>query len=204
MSAWTYITGAITVFPLGYTNPQKRYVVDTVLEHLPRVTGSEGNMRVHVVRQHGHDGSSSHNEFDEPVQRDADSDGWMRTQSSYILVVEAALRDRFFQDTFMEFNKWLNRLAKRLDVSDIIVRIDGYDAKNYQKKSFVISDPTPYAKMAEDPSWMNESGEPCWAEYLMWDKAKGMNYPMKLAYKYYNDPENDAEVERRRAYEREF
>lgn len=67
MSYWTYISGIVEVCPIGNTQPQKRYILDTVLEHLPVVSGSEGNMKVHVVQQYGHDSASSCNEFDEPL-----------------------------------------------------------------------------------------------------------------------------------------
>ena len=60
----------------------------------------------------------------------------------------------------------------------------------------------PYSDMTEPFSWNPESdGEPAWVEYLLWDAAKDSRYPMKLMYKYYDDPENDREVERRMAYE---
>ena len=36
----------------------------------------------------------------------------------------------------------------------------------------------------------------------MWDRAKNTDFPMALQYKYYNDTENDAEFERRAAYDR--
>lgn len=105
MSSWTYITGVITVSPMGRTQPEKRYILDTILS------------------------------------------SW----------------------------KW---------------------------RELIISNPKPYEQMAEFPSWFPEksNGEPMWCEYLMWDRAKDINYPMLLAYKYYNDPENDAEVERRMDY----
>ena len=35
---------------------------------------------------------------------------------------------------------------------------------------------------------------------MMWDRVKNSNYPMTLAYKYFNDEENDEEVERRMNY----
>lgn len=200
MSYWTYIDGVIKVSPLGRTQPEKRYILDTVLAHLPCVTGSDGNMKVHVIQCDGYSGSSSHNEFEESMwyRRDADCDGWMRTQRHYMLVVEAHLRDRIFDETLRELNKWLNRLAKRVDIEEILLRLHAYD------RELVISDAKPYQKMAEWPSWCEESGgEPAWAEYLMWDSAKDCRYPLKLMYKYYNDPENDAEVERRRAWEKE-
>lgn len=199
MSHWTHIFGIVEVRPAGRTQPEKRYILDTVLEHLPVVRGSEGNMKVHVVQQYGHSSSSTHNEFDESmwVRRDHDHDGWTRTQDKYTLVLEGHLRDTEFDGTLCALNKWLNRLAKRLWVTNILVKLsDGY-------KTLVLDDPEPYSEMTEEPSWSpKNNGEPAWFEYLMWDAAKGTRYPMKLMYKYYDDPENDAEVERRMAYER--
>jgi hypothetical protein len=177
---------------MGRTQPEKRYILDTALEHLPKVTGSEQDMHVHVVQKYGYDGSCSHNEFGEWIPGELH-----HTQSEYLLIIEASLRDRKFNETLRELNKWLNRLAKRVGIEDILVRLNAYD------RELIISNPKPYQEMAEWPSWTNESdGEPAWCEYLMWDRAKDSNYPMKLTYKYYNDPENDAEVERRMAYDK--
>lgn len=39
MSSWTYIQGTITVSPIGRTQAEKRYILDTVLAHLPIVSG---------------------------------------------------------------------------------------------------------------------------------------------------------------------
>lgn len=196
MSSWTYITGVITVSPMGRTQPEKRYILDTVLEHQPRVTGSEEDMHVHVVQKHGYNCSSSHNEFGEWIP-------WKknRTQDDYFVIIEAALRDRYFEETLRELNKWLNRLAKRAGIQDLMVKLTGYDSK-WERKELIISNSEPYEKMSEWPSWVPEksNGEPMWCEYLMWDSAKDSWYPMKLAYKYFNDPENDAEVERRLEY----
>ena len=196
MSSWTYITGIITVSPMGRTQPEKRYILDTILEHMPRVTGSEEDMHVHVIQKHGHDCSSSHNEFGEWIP-------WKknRTQSDYFIIIEAALRDRYFEETLRELNKWLNRLAKRAGIWGLMVKLTGYDSKQ-ERRELIISNSEPYEKMAEWPSWITEksNGEPMWCEYMMWESAKDANYPMLLAYKYYNDPENDAEVERRMNY----
>ena len=59
-----------------------------------------------------------------------------------------------------------------------------------------------FSGMFEDPSWVsdNKDREPNWCEYLMWDRAKGFSWPLLLAYKYFADPENDAEAERRMDY----
>lgn len=196
MSAWTYITGIITVYPMGRTQPEKRYILDTILEHLPRVTGSEQDMHVHVIPKHGYNCSSSHNEFGEPIPWNRN-----RTQDKYFVVIEASLRDRYFEETLRELNKWLNRLAKRAGIDELLVKLEGYGMSSWQWKELIISNPKPYEQMAEWPSWTDKAnGEPMWCEYLMWDAAKGSEYPAMLAYKYFNDPDNDAEVERRLAY----
>lgn len=199
---WTYITGSITVDPMGRTQAEKRYILDTVLDHLPRVTGGEDDMHIHVVhRRCGPHGSSSHNEFQEWIP-------WKqnRVDNEYILVLEASLRHRHFEDTLREFNKWLNRLAKRVCVTEILVKLDGYSNSDFSGKQLIIANAEPYRQMEEWASWCTEKsgGEPAWAEYLMWDRAKDSGYPAVLAYKYFSDmPENDAEVERRLKYGKE-
>ena len=44
MSPWTYVSGLIRVPPAGRTQAEKRYTLETVLEHLPAVSSSEGYM----------------------------------------------------------------------------------------------------------------------------------------------------------------
>ena len=201
MSYWTYVTGVITVEPLGRTQPEKRYILETVLEHLPKVTGSERDMHINIVmKKSGSSDSSSHNEFGErvPIR------GWQRheTYNEYMLIIDGAFRDRVFEETKRELNKFLNRLAKRVYVKDILVKLHGWDYDCNDKK-LIISDAEPYKQMEEWPSWSARSeGESAWAEYLMWDQAPESEYPLKLAHKYYNIPEIDAEIERRRKWEK--
>lgn len=123
MSYWTHIVGTITVSPMGRTQAEKRYILETVLDHLPRVTGSERDMNIHIVQKAGFDSASSCDEFGMVTNNLKDSygdrsrrRGWLHTQNEYILVVEGNFRDRFFNDTYREFIKWLCRLAKRVDV----------------------------------------------------------------------------------------
>lgn len=206
MSWWTYVNGTITVSPMGRTQAEKRYILETVLNHLPLVTGSESDMNVYIIQKEGHNSSSSCDEFGERTNNLKDrygnhtrEYGWLEVQDKYILVVDGALRDRVFEQTFREFMKWLCRLAKRVDIDNILVRIHDYG------KEHIIDDicniNSPYYKMNEWPSWTEQSnGEPCWCEYLMWDRAKNSRYPMLLGYKYFSDPENDAEAERRINY----
>lgn len=214
MSYWTHINGTVVVHPMGRTQAEKRYILDTVLEHLPIVSGSERDMNVYVIQKNGYNCSSSHDEFGEVTNNLIDNygdksrkRGWLRTQNEYILVVDGALRDRHFNQTYREFQKWLCRLAKRIDVVDVMVEVKGYG------RSAIIRNPvikhsrlfdTVYGQMNEKPTWsrLNDDGEPNWCEYLMWDRAKNSDYPMMLGYKYFTDEDNDKEVERRLNYYR--
>ena len=217
MSNWSYINGTITVNPMGETQAEKSYILDTVLAHLPQVTGSEGDMDVYVIQKKGFTSSCTCDEFGERTNNLIDrygcknrEMGWMETQSEYILVVSGALRDRLFDQTYREFIKWLVRLGKRVLLSEVLVEVKDYDKSsiitNQNIQNEYYSYQGVFSGIFETPSWSSDqkSGypEPNWCEYLMWDRAKDSRYPMKLAYKYYSDQENDKEVERRFDYER--
>lgn len=213
MSYWTHVTGTVTVMPMGRTQAEKRYILETVLNHLPIVTGSEADMNVYVIQKNGNNGSSSCDEFGEVTNNLVDNygnksrkRGWMRTQDEYILVVEGSLRDRMFEQTYREFMKWLCRLGKRVGIEDVLVEVKGHNKStiirntNIQRERY--SWEKSFSQLFEDPTWCNDTGEPNWCEYLLWDRANNSDYPMLLAYKYFNDKENDEEVERRMRYER--
>lgn len=201
MSQWSYVRGTVIVSPMGRTQPEKRYILDTVLDHLPMVTGSEGDMDVYVIQKNGHDSSCSCDEFGmntnnlESIYGGKSNMGWLNVQSQYILVVDGSLRDRTFEETKRGFVKWLCRLAKRVTVEKALVTVESLDGR-----MLIQEDMGALWNMFESPSWSNEDHEPTWCEYLMWERASGTDIPMMLAYKYYADDENDAEVERRMGY----
>lgn len=213
MSSWTHIQGTITVSPMGRTQAEKRYILDTVLGHLPIVSGSEKDMDVYVIQKNGHNGSSSCDEFGyitnnllDDCGRKSRKRGWLRTQDEYILVVDAELRGKEFEQVYRQFIKWLIRLGKRVMIEDILVQIKDYYKstiiKDYRVQNEKYSYQNVFLNLFEGTSWVKEDGEVNWCEYMLYPRAKDSNYPMMLAYKYFNDKENDEEVERRLEYER--
>lgn len=194
MSYWTHIRGTIIVSPLGRTQEEMDYILKTVLRHLPKVSGSEKDMEIIVSQPNGWTSSSSFDEFDNYV-------GDFEINRRYILTLYGNLRDRTFDETYKEFNKWINRLAKRVFVDEVFVSIKGYNYSDNNEHNIIINS-NKYYELYEEPSWYrtNKDGEPNWCEYLMYENAKDYCYPMMLAYKYINDEENDAEVERRIDY----
>lgn len=149
MSMWTYVRGLIELDVPGRTQAEKDYILQTVIAHLPKVTGSEGNMEIHIVRAYGH---NTWQNFDEFYNRVED----FKTQSRYFLVLDGNLRDRYYEDTFKELNKFLNRLGKRLMVDSVYVRL-----YNYEHSHIFTNKNDCYGKMFEnDNPWYN---------YLMWE-----------------------------------
>lgn len=149
MSMWTYVQGLIELSAPGRTQAEKDYILQTVIDHLPKVTGSEGDMDIHIVQAYGYDMRSNHDELDNLA--------WgFKTQSRYFLVLDGHLRDRYYEDTFKELNKFLNRLAKRLIIDSVYVRLsDYYRSYTFGNKNDCYGEMFDY----ENP----------WYDYLMWE-----------------------------------
>ena len=149
MSSWSYITGAITVSPIGRTQAEKRYILDTVLEHLPVIY----SMNIYVNQKNGYNHSGSRDEFGcitnnllDDCGRKSRKRGWLRTQDEYILVVDGKFRGKEFDQIYRQFIKWVVRLGKRVMIEDILVQIKDYD------KSTIIKD---YRVQNEKYSYQN-------------------------------------------------
>ena len=182
MSWWTYVKGIDEIRPLGRTQTEKRYILETVLDHLPRVTGTERDMNIYIVQKAGYDMSDSHSEFEQRTHLGNGRRGNFETQGTYYLLVEGSLRDREFQETYRELQKWLCRLAKRVSVEDVMIEVKGWN-----RKKLIRNDNDRYTKMFETVSWVDKNSIN-WCEYLMW-KPYGthrmVGYPEKLVEKYY-------------------
>ena len=191
MSKWTYIRGMILVGPMGRTEPEREYVLKTVLEHLPKVYGSEEDMQVLISQPGGYNLFTSHDEFDILIPRYYDEREHQQTE--YILTLYGNLRDTVFSETVRNLSKFLSRLSKRVPVDDILIRVDDGGFWGHYGNKLIISNPEPYFNMFETPSWNwdREYKLPCfapmyndpngnWCEYLLWENFKETSYPKKL------------------------
>lgn len=150
MSSWTYVQGLIEVGAPGRTQAEKDYILQTVIDHLPKVTGSEYGMNIYTIRANGHNRWSNRDELDH-LNYD------FKTQSRYFLVLDGHLRDRRYKETLKELNKFLNRLAKRLPVDSMHVQLYTYDHSHIHTFT---NENDYYGKMFES--------EHPWYKYLMW------------------------------------
>ena len=183
MSFWTSVIGMVKVTVPGRTQPECDYVVQTVVNHLPLITGSEGPVSVHIVKKSGHSSLSNTDEYLQFSNLLPDESGtpcrygWLRVQNSYILVIEGALRDRFFLQTAKETVKFLNRLSRTLEVTYYHVDVFSDDKGKYtfQRKNEVEYDwiwqnyDRPWNRRYD---WHMFDEEECrterWVDHLLW------------------------------------
>lgn len=166
MSMWTNVSGVITVSPIGESQAEKRYILDTVLAHLPKVTGSEENMQVYVTEKRGYNSSSSHDEFGQYSNL---GNGYhygehydFEMQDQYLLTLDGDLRDREYLQTLREMLKWLTRLCKRIFTTKILVTVqDGYGHCKVINQTYGA-----FYDMFEIPSW-GKDGERNWCENIV-------------------------------------
>lgn len=173
MSQWTHIFGTIRVIPMGRTQAEKTYILQTVLEHLPVVTGFEEDMEVYVNQESGYDTSLSVDEFGyrtnnlrDHFGRRSQSHGCLYTQDRYLITVSGDLRDRDFDRTYRDFINWLCRLSKRILVYKILVEIN----EDFGKQVLIHENSDGmFHEMYEWPSWSLFGDKTSnWCEYLMW------------------------------------
>lgn len=99
------------------------YRVQTVVNHLPRVYGSEQDMHVLIQRMPG-PGSmfSSHDDMGRASNLHEYGE-MFGAESQYILTLSGHLRDTTFDETFKNMVNFLTRLATRLCIEDMSVNI---------------------------------------------------------------------------------
>lgn len=192
MSHWTYVSGVVKVCPPGRTDIERRYILETILEHLPKVTGSEGGMQVHTIPCAEYSCAADYDEFGQPLPRGTH----LYHHDEFLVVVEGSLRDREFDQTVYELNKWLCRLCKRTGCCEVLVRVRGLD------KQYIFDNAQAYDTMYEAPSWTwnNQTGEQAWWEYLMWEPDPVDGRPLQHSYKFGHDTKVNKEMTRRRMW----
>lgn len=186
MSIWAHLSGIINVDVTGRTQEEATYILHTVLKHLPRVGDDclDSVMNVYPIQQGGYNMTYFHNEFGQRTKECRKHSRYM--QSKYIIVVSGDFRYSNKTQIIREFSRWLNRLAKRIFVDEVLVKV----TDDVSEEPFVFENRhNVYTELHEYPSWAcgNENGKPSWCEYLMWLPAKESGLPRQLEYKYYNN-----------------
>lgn len=154
MSHWTKVHGVIEVDTFSRSSAEAMYLAQTVVNHLPRVTGSEGDVEYYLNLVHGSNTSSNCDEFD---QRSNLCNGAhfrvFEYQSCVLITIDGYLRDREFDQTLRETVKALARLSSRLWVKRCVVSVSDW------VRRFVF----------DDPHWVIAREQTSWARDLLWE-----------------------------------
>lgn len=194
MSQWTRVTGVVEVSPMGRTQAEKTYVLETILSHQPKITGGEDDASVKYFMNNGYDTSSSHDELGRRYF--SMEDGHM--QSRYTVVLTGDLRYRDFKTTFKETVNWLCRLAKRVIVNNVLIKV----SEDFGESRIIEDTRGVFYEMFEDPSWsISKNQQQCNRfEYLLWDGDRYSGLPLSVLAAEYGDEEAMKEIIRRQNF----
>ncbi len=178
MSVWTHVTGVIEVDTLARSSAEAVYLAQTVVNHLPKINGSEGPANYYLNLVGGCNMSSTLDEFGQPSN--LCNDGYFAmfdTQTRVLITVDGHLRDREFRQALFETTKALARLSARLWVLSCTVAVNG----DYQG-SYVFN----------NPEWILEREQTDWARNLLWtfEKYNNKHFISKAGWesRVYNEP----------------
>lgn len=194
MSVWTSVRGIVEVAPMGRTQAEKTYVLETILAHQPRITGSEDDANVKYFTNPGYNETSTHDELGCPYESIEDS----QQQTLYTIVITGDLRDREFESAYKDTVAWLCRLAKRVLVRNALVRV----SDDCGKSAIIDDDHKLFCEMFERPSWSSPKKDRHRNrfEYLLWDGDGYSGLPLSIVASDYADEEIELELERRKAF----
>ena len=166
MSSWTYVHGMVELDVMASTSAEAIFKAQTIVDHLPRITGSEGPAKWAVVPvtswANVHSGIDELRHRSNLGKRSSWSDYEFERQTRVMLVLQGDLRDRYFEETLYETTKCLSRLAARVRVNHCLVRVSHWG------RTYVFS----------DPSWVVDQYDSDWTANLVnWQTIPGYGYP---------------------------
>lgn len=149
MSMWTYVRGMILADTYALYTPAALYRAQSVIDHLPRITGSEGSAEFYVTGRRGYNIVSYCDELFQQSNLGGGRFGdRFESQSEVLITICGNLRDRTFHQTLHETTKALSRLASRLDVETCLVSVQGDCGSR-----FLFEDPE-WIRMMPRSDWM--------------------------------------------------
>lgn len=126
MSLWCSVRGLIVADTFAEYTPAALYRAQCVVDHLPRITGSEGPAQFYVTVKRGTNQTICG--WDELHQYSNLGGGrrgnQFEAQSQVLISVCGDLRDRWLPQTLPEVTKTLARLASRLSIDTCLVSVE--------------------------------------------------------------------------------
>ena len=128
MSKWTYVIGTVKVDTFSSSSAEAMFIAQTVVNHLPKITGSERDVEYYFNLIKGPNTSSTFDDFGCHTNL---YKNFYEYQSEVLVTFQGSLRDREFEETLKEVTKTVNRLSKRLWVNECSILVYG-NGKKYE------------------------------------------------------------------------
>lgn len=153
MSSWTHVFGVIEADTFARSEAEAMYIAQTVINHLPKIRGSEHDVEFHLNKPNWTNCSSGTDEFGHWSNLYNDSYfKCFERQTCVLITMSGSLRDTEFKDTLRQTTKMLARLSKRLFVDNCLVSVKG------NEDNFVF----------DNPQWVCEQDRSDWTDKLLW------------------------------------
>ena len=132
MSGGTFITGTISVIPVGFNKNTQRFVLEEVLEHLPIVGDDTRRLEYAINELRGHRFRCDVDEFGRKTNLGMGTWPSMFWFDSYTFTItfDSYLFSTPFDVALKQFTRWLYRLAGRVMTSNVLVRVQSGDTKH--------------------------------------------------------------------------
>ena len=157
MAIWSNLFGSIKVAPLGKTQATMDFVLAETITSMPTLLDMNPEEVINVIKptERHVTCSSSMNGFGQHV---TDTDGYtkfFRTSNEYVLTIHEHITGYFLNEAKSEINSWLNNLAKKIQINEILLRISAEDG------DYTFDTAEPFRKLYVKPSWeQNENALP--------------------------------------------
>lgn len=154
MSVWSYVKGVIEVDTFARSDAEAMFLAQTVVNHLPKIYGSEESAKYYLNRPVDYGGSSSEDEFgvESNLMQGENCWGTFEVQSRILITLEGQLRDVEFEEALRNTTKMLARLSSRLWVKSCLVSVES------RGRRFVFV----------DPEWVADRDLSGWTDRIRW------------------------------------
>lgn len=151
MSIWSHVIGAIEVDTCGLTSAESMYFAQTVVNHLPRIDGSEGPVEyyLHLVNGYNCSGDADENWVYTNLYTPRSYFRSIEHQSCVLITMQGDLRDCEFEQALKMTTKALNRLSRHLIVNQCSVTVSSYD------RQYTFTNPEWILHRTDDSAWPN-------------------------------------------------
>lgn len=139
----------IGVRPLGSTQPAMDFVVAETLKSMPDLAGIPADEACEVIRPRERHVTAASSIGSLGLHTHGDMES---TSDRYVLAIRESMSGYMLKGLLTDVNEWLEDLARRIQVTDLILRLDCEDGQT------VLDDAARLASLWVRPSWSRDGG----------------------------------------------